>query len=187
MSDVVDAVLSQHVELRQVNGVNALAQDQPLASFLAACFEEFLGVLKVVAVDDSSECLPGIERHAVAREDVTEATLFDRDERQLVDAILPAPIADVHATAQDVGLISGSAVGGDELPLVEGSAGGPKLFDDPDGVVGNMTDRAICKHERNRRSTEQRSNDQPQSDGEVHRASSHEMTLRRLCRGYHQT
>ena len=182
MSDVIDAVLSQHVELRQVNGVNALAQDQPLASLLAACFEEFLGVLKVVAVDDSSERLPGIERHAVAGEDVTEATLFDRDERQLVNAILPAPIADVHATAQDVGLISGPAVGGDELALVERAAGGPELFDNPDGVVGNVADRAIREHERKSRSAEQRSNDQPQSEREVHRASSHEVTLRPLCR-----
>ena len=64
-----DAVLGDHVEQRDVDGVDAFAEDAPLTAFLPAVGEELAGVLEVVAVDDlaprsatASSCSPPREK-----------------------------------------------------------------------------------------------------------------------------
>ena len=60
------------------------------------------------------------------------------DQRELVDGILPAPEAEVESAAEDVGLVAGLAVQGDDRAFRQRPAAGPELFHDADAVVGDI-------------------------------------------------
>ena len=55
--------------------------------------------------------------------------------------VLPAPVAEVHSAAQQVGLEAGLAVQGNDPAFADGAAERPQLLDDADGVVGNVPQR----------------------------------------------
>ena len=134
-----DAVLENHVEEGDVDGIDAFAEDAALPPFLPAVGEEFAGVLEIVAIDDFAQRLRRLKLLATAGEDIADAALLDGDKRELVDGILPAPEAEVDAAAEDVGLVAGLAVQGDHGPFLQRTAGGPELLHDADAVVGDVT------------------------------------------------
>ena len=113
-----DGVLTDHREQRRVDRIDALAEDRPLASLLAGDpagggvsggleAEEAAGILEVVAVDDPCERLAGGKGLTVAGKDVADLPLRDAHQWRGVDGVLPAPPAEVEATAEDVGLVAG--------------------------------------------------------------------------------
>ena len=103
--DRVDAVLGDHVEHGQVDGIDAFAEDGPLAAFLAA-FEKCQHVLKMVALDHPAQGLAGAQGFARSGEDVADLALLDRDQRPFVDGVLPAPQAEVQSAAEHVAVES---------------------------------------------------------------------------------
>ena len=96
------------------------------------------GVLEVVAGDDAAQGLAGRERLAVAGVDVADLALGNGHQRHLVDAVLPAPQAEVHAAAEHLGLEAGLAVEGDDPAFGDRSLRRPQLLDDADAVVGDV-------------------------------------------------
>ena len=67
-----DAVLGDHVEQGDVDGVDAFAEDASLTAFLPAMGEELAGVLEVVALDDFGQGLRRFELFAAAGEDIAD-------------------------------------------------------------------------------------------------------------------
>ena len=136
-----DAVFGDDVEQGDIDGVDALAEDAPLAAFLPFVGEELAGVLEVVALDDFAQGLRRFEVFAAAGEDIADLALLDRDQGELVNGILPAPEAEVNSAAEDVGLIAGLAVQGDDRAFGERPAAGPEFLHDADAVVRDIARR----------------------------------------------
>ena len=95
---------------------------------------------KLVAGDDAAERLHRRERLAVARVDVADLAFRDRHERLAVDPVLPREVERVHAAAEDVGLVAGLTLGGDDAALLQRALRGPELLDDADLGVGDVAD-----------------------------------------------
>src|SRR5262249_6640210 len=86
----VDGVLGDDDEQRGVDGVDAFAKDGALPAALTALAflafaKERARVLVVVAGDNASQGLAGQERLAVARVDVADLALRNRDQAAFVD------------------------------------------------------------------------------------------------------
>src|SRR5207302_1688609 len=121
----IDEILRDDDKQRQVNGINAFAQDHALAAALAdrtgldpaRLAVERARILEVIAGRDSAQRLARLQRLAVARVDVSNLSLRDRHEWRLVNPILPAPEAKVHAAAQQIGLITRFAVERENAPF----------------------------------------------------------------------
>ena len=56
----------------------------------------------------------------------------------LVDAVLPAPEEEVDAAAEEIGLVAGFIVDGDDATFGDGAVTGPEFFYDADHVVGDV-------------------------------------------------
>ena len=134
------AVLGNHVEQRDVDGVHAFAEDAALTAFLPAVGEKLPRVLEVVALDDPGQGLRRHELVAAAREDVADLPLLDGDQRELVDRVLPPPKSEVDAAAENVGLVARLAVEGNDRAFGQRAAGRPQLLHDADAVVGDVPD-----------------------------------------------
>ena len=92
----IHRVLRDDDEQRRIDGVDTFTQDRSLSAALTACVttafaEERSRVLKVVAGDNSRECLAGRQWLAVASVDVADLPLRNRHEPHLVNDVLPAP------------------------------------------------------------------------------------------------
>ncbi len=133
-----DAVLGDHVEQGDVDGVHAFAEDAPLAALLPAVGEELAGVLEIVAIDDFAQGLRRIEVFAAAGEDIADPALLDCDQRELVNRILPSPEAEVQPAAEDIGLVAGLAMEGDDRAFRQRAGARPEFFHDADAVVGDV-------------------------------------------------
>src|SRR5205085_10909986 len=102
---MVNHVFGDHEEERQVNRIDAFAQDRALAATLssrafvvpARLAEKCAGILEVIAIDHARQRLAGLERLAVTRVHVADLPLRDHYQRQLVYAVLPAPVEQVYA------------------------------------------------------------------------------------------
>ena len=129
-----------------VDGVDALAQDGPLAAALAVLGllarpdQKRMGILEVIALDHAGERLARRQRQAVAGVDVTDLSLRHRDQRRHMDAVLPAPVAEVQAAAEEVGLVAGFAVQGNDAAVSDRPLRRPEFLDDANLVVGNDAD-----------------------------------------------
>ena len=146
--EAVDHVLGEHDEEREVDRVDAFAEDGPLPAALAGdrllvgtdllADEEAAGVLEVVAGNDAAQGLAGRQRLAVAGVDVADLALRHGHQRHLVDPVLPAPEAEVQAAAEHLGLEARLAVQGDDPALGDRTLDRPQLLDDADPVVGDV-------------------------------------------------
>ena len=136
-----DAIFGNHVEQRDVDGVDAFAEDAALAAFLAVAGQKLPCVLEVVALDDPGQGLRRHELIAAAGEDVADLPLLDGDQGKLVDFVLPAPESEMDAAAEDVGLVARLAVQGNDRALGQRAVGRPHLLDNADAVVGDEPDR----------------------------------------------
>ena len=76
----------------------------------------------------SRQGLRGLELLAAAGEDVADLALLDGDQRELVNGILPAPQSEVEAAAEDVGLVAGLAVQGDDRAFRQRPGGWTRAF-----------------------------------------------------------
>ena len=152
-----DGVLTDHREQRRVDRIDTLAEDRPLASLLAGDpagggvsggleAEKAAGILEVVAVDDPCERLAGGKGLTVAGKDVADLPLRDAHQWRGVDGVLPAPPAEVEATAEDVGLVTGLGSGSDDPPLRHAASKGPPLLHDADPVVGDPAEAEPKQH-----------------------------------------
>src|SRR5205823_9645905 len=127
-------------------GVNAFTHDGPLPAALAALrvvlaaavAQERAGILEVVAVDHAAERLAGLQRLTVAGVHVADLALRHRDQRDLVDAVLPAPVTQVEAAAEQVGLQARLVVQGDDAAIGHRPLARPQLLNDADAVVGDV-------------------------------------------------
>ncbi len=145
----VDRVFGHDREKREVDRVDAFAQDGPLAAALAQdrlvlgarrlAPQEAPGVLEVVAGNDLAQRLARRQRLAVAGIDIADLALRHRDQGHLVDAVLPPPEAEMQPAAQHLRLKPGLAIEGDDPPLRDRTLQRPELLDDPDPVVGDVT------------------------------------------------
>src|ERR1043166_8011255 len=86
-------------EQRQVNGVNALAQDAALPAALTAGFQERDRILEVIAIDVAAEGLNRFERNTVARVEVSHLAFRYDDERFFMNAVLPRIQSEVNTAA----------------------------------------------------------------------------------------
>ena len=111
--DRIGAVGGEHDELREIDRVSALAQDLALRTLLAARGQEGAHVLEVVCHRVGGKRLGRRQRLAVAGEEIADLALRDRDQRDLVDAVLERH-EEMVAAAQHVGLETGLAAEGDE-------------------------------------------------------------------------
>src|SRR5205807_3172218 len=109
--------------------------------FLACVTEEGTGVLKVIALHDAAERLAGRQSIAVAGVDEADLPLGNSDQGEFVDPVLPAPQSEVDAAAQQVGLVAGLAVLGDDVSFSHGAVMRPEFFDNADLLVGNSAKR----------------------------------------------
>ena len=137
-----------HREQREVDRVDAFAQDRPLPAALAEdrlvlgarrlAPQESAGILEVVAGNDLAQRLARQQRLAVACIDIADLALRHRDQRHLVDAVLPSPEAEMQAAAEDLRLKPRLAVERDDPPLGDRPLHRPEFLDDPDPVVGDV-------------------------------------------------
>src|SRR5439155_16758612 len=95
-------------------------------------YQKGAGVLKIVAGDGAAERQARRQRLAVAGIDVADLALRHGDQRANMNAVLPPPVAEVDAAAEQVGLIAGLAVEGKDVAFGHAAFGGPQLFDDAD-------------------------------------------------------
>ena len=135
------AILGNHVEQRDVDGVDAFAEDAALTAFLPVVGQELPRVLEVVAVDDAGQGLGRQELLAAARKDVADLALLDGHQGELVDPVLPPPQSEVDAAAKDVGLVARLVVQRDDRSFGQRALGRPQLLHDSDAVVGDAPDR----------------------------------------------
>ena len=133
-----DTVLGDHVEQGDVDGIHAFAEDAPLPALLPAVGEELAGVLEIVALDDFAQGLRRFEVFAAAGEDIADLPLLNRDQRELVNGKLPSPETEVEPTAEDIGLVAGLAVEGDDCAFRQRPGGRPEFFHDANPVVRNI-------------------------------------------------
>ena len=142
--EMKDGVLGDDDEQGEVDGVHAFAQDGALPAALSARsggvfgLQEFAGILEVVTVGDAAQRLAGGERFAVTGVNVADLALRHRDERDLVQAVHPAPQAQVETAAQHIGFETGFIAQRDQTALLDGPGARPELFDDADAVVGDV-------------------------------------------------
>ena len=68
-----------------------------------------------------------------------------------MDAILPAPEAEVQAAAEQIGLVAGFAVEGDDAAFGHGAAARPEFLDDADLLVGDVAHRQPDEQQQNGR------------------------------------
>ena len=99
--------------------------------------QERAGVLEVVARNHPAERLAGRQRLAVAGIDVGDLALRHGHQPDLVDAELPPPQAEVDAAAEQVDLVAGLAVQGDDPAFGHRPLGRPEVLDDADLVIGD--------------------------------------------------
>ncbi len=100
-----------------------------------------MGVLEIIAWGNASQGLAGRQRLAVTGIDIADLALRNGHQRNLVNAVLPAPQPEVDAAAQQVGLVAGFAVQSDDVPLGHRAGARPELFDDAHLLVGNVAQR----------------------------------------------
>ena len=130
----------QHDELREVDGIDALAQNLALRAFLATLGEEVAHILEVVRLVVPRQRLFGRERHAVARIDIADLALRDRHQSDLMHAKLERH-EEVKTAAHGVRLEACLAVQRDES-FGDRAAKAPQLFQDAETVVGDVANRA---------------------------------------------
>src|SRR5262245_19882142 len=94
--------------------------------------EERASVLEVIAHGNTSERLAWRQRIAVARVDVADLPLRNRDQRASMHAILPLPQTEMQTTAKQIGLVAGLAVERDDAAFRHGAGLRPKFFDNTD-------------------------------------------------------
>ncbi len=139
-------VLGHHHELRQVDGVRALAQDLALRALLAAGFEEPAGVLEVGVVGVAGQGLVGVKRCAAAAEDIADPALGNGHQGMDVQAELERE-EEVQAAAQDVGLEAGLPAQGDDAGL-DRAGRAPQLLHHRHPAVADVADHAGAGEER---------------------------------------
>src|SRR6476619_2999193 len=135
-----DAFFGDNDEQRQVNGVNAFAENSALPAALTLRFEEADCVLEVIRVNGATERLNRLERHAVARIHIRHLAFGDDDERFLMNAVLPRIQSEVNTAAQEPGLEAGFAVARNDLAFTERTFAAPDFFDDADLRVRYVDD-----------------------------------------------
>src|SRR5205814_4714002 len=111
----VNRVFGDDGEQREIDRVNAFAEQIALSAALAGDkiaaglsqrpADKRERILKVIAIDDARQSLSRSQRLAVARVHVAHFPLRDRDQRHLVNPILPAPKPQMQPAAQDVALV----------------------------------------------------------------------------------
>ena len=148
VSQAVDVVLGDHTNSARLMAYTPSRRIGPLAAALAARrllvgadrspTRNAAGVLEVVAGDDAAQRLARRQRLAVAGVDVADLALRNRHQRHLMDAVLPAPEAEMQAAAQQLGLEAGLAVQGDDAAFGHRALARPQLLDDADAVVGDV-------------------------------------------------
>ena len=146
--EAVDRVFGHDREERDVDRVDTFAQDRPLppaltqdrlvlgARRLAA--QEAAGILEIVAGNDLAQRLARQQRLAVTGVDIADLALRHRDQRHLVDPVLPPPQSEMQTAAQDLRLKPRLAIERDDSPLGHRTLHRPELLDDPDPVVGDV-------------------------------------------------
>ena len=150
MREVIDRIVGDNHEQGRVDGVDAFAKDRSLPAALAALTparrssalvagfaQEGAGILEVIAGDDAAQGLAGRQRLAVASVDVADFALRNGHQRHLVDAVLPAPKPEMDAAAEQIGLVAGFAVQGDDAAFGHRPGPRPEFFDDADLLVGD--------------------------------------------------
>src|SRR5205807_8894332 len=94
-----------------------------------ARFEKLDGILEMIGVDVPAQGLCRLERHTVARVEVSHLALAYHDERLLVDAVLPRIKPDVNAAAQEPGLEPRFAIARNDLTFLERTFAAPDFLD----------------------------------------------------------
>src|SRR5262249_15152014 len=127
----------------------ALAQDRPLSAPLPdqrlllrthpLAPEEPSRILEVIASDHLAQRLAGLQGLAVTGVNVTNLSLRHSHERNSVDSVLPAPVSKVKSTAEHFGLEARLATQCNDLPFGNRSLLRPELLDDPNPVVGDVS------------------------------------------------
>ncbi|OQA13936.1 MAG: hypothetical protein BWY63_03317 [Chloroflexi bacterium ADurb.Bin360] len=133
---VVDALLRDYDELRQVDGIRAFAENLPLRSPLSAAAQEVLHILEIIRGDIAGEGLCCRQWYAIAGKDVADAPLRDGNQWFDVDPVLDGEEI-VQTTAQHVRLITRFAVQRDEA-LFQRAFRAPAFFDNADPVVRDV-------------------------------------------------
>src|SRR5262249_47356985 len=85
---VIDRILSNDIEEREVNRVGAFAKDRALTTALAARLEESRRVLEMGAINGARKRLVRRESFAVAGVDVRDFSLRNGHQRHAVNSIL---------------------------------------------------------------------------------------------------
>ena len=120
-----------------------------------ARFEERDRILQVVARDDTAECLTRRKRLSVASVHVTDLTLRDRHQPRLVDAELPAPVAEMQSTAQQPRLITRLTIESDDPALTQRPLARPQLLDHADSIVRDVSHAQPQQEQHKRRADPQ--------------------------------
>ncbi len=110
----VHAVFGNDDEEREIDRIDAFAQNRALAATLPALIQECRRILKRVALNCFSERLDWRQGAAVAGVDVADAAFGNLHERLLVDAELPREVSEMQPAAQHQRLIAGLAIDGDD-------------------------------------------------------------------------
>ena len=157
----VDLLFGDDDEQRRVHGVRPFAQDRTLPTALAAQPvgrgpQELASVLEVTARHDPPERLARRQRFAVASIHIAELALRHRNERRLVYDVLPPPVAEVDAAAQQFRLEAGLVRQRDDTAGIDRAAERPQLFDDAELVVRDVSQREPTE--------QQQTDDDPEED-----------------------
>src|SRR5438046_3060481 len=92
-------------------------------------------VLEIRALHHPRESLTGGEWLAVSCIDVADLPLRDGHQRGAVDAVLPDPLAEVDAAADQVGLVTRLPGLGDDASFADRASEAPELLHDADAIV----------------------------------------------------
>src|ERR1043166_8797029 len=93
------AFFGDHDEEREVDGVNALAQNAALPTALTARFQARNRILKVIAINVAAQGLNRFERNTIASVEVSHFAFSYDDERFFMNAVLPPIQSEVNTAA----------------------------------------------------------------------------------------
>src|SRR5437868_6674000 len=108
------AVFGDHHEQRQVDRINAFAQNAALAAALTASFQERDCILKVIRINVATQRLNRLQRNTVARISVSHLAFGYDHERFFMNAVLPRIQSEVNTAAQEAGLKPRLATAGND-------------------------------------------------------------------------
>ena len=91
-----------------------------LAAFFSAIDQEFPRVLEIVAVDDFAQDAFGRDGRAVGGQHQGDFALRHDRHRDFDNAILPAPEPEMQSRRENVGLVTGFAIKGDQTARRQG-------------------------------------------------------------------